>query len=113
MKKMKKWKNISEIRKHFSFEPGDQLEKTRLELKKKLKEFHPDTTNGKFKDSEQQEKYETANSALEFVDKKLSSNLPAGTQALVEVFHDQNTVLQELLSKTQEESALALRQQIF
>jgi len=50
---------------------------------------------------------------LEFVDEILSSNLPAGTQALVEVIHDQNTVLQELISKTQEESALVLKKQNF
>ena len=110
---MKRWNNISEIRKYFSFEPGEQLEKIRSELKNKLKQFHLDTTNGEYKNTEQQENYETANSALEFVDEILSSNLPAGTQALVEVIHDQNTVLQELISKTQEESALVLKKQNF
>ena len=76
----------------------------KFELKNKLKQFHLDTTNGEYKNTEQQENYETANSALEFVDEILPSNLPAGTQALVEVIHDQNTVLQELISRVQTHS---------
>lgn len=63
----KKFSSIEEIKSYFGID-NDTVEDIRKELRKRIKEFHPDTTNGDFKSIEQQERYESLSNAIQFLD---------------------------------------------
>lgn len=69
----KKFSSIEEIKSYFGID-NDTVEDIRKELRKRIKEFHPDTTNGEFKSIEQQERYDNLSNAIQFLDNEGLNN---------------------------------------
>jgi hypothetical protein len=72
------WNSVDQIRSAFGLPPDmTDLREIRRLLRTRLRDIHPDSTDGEFKSAEIEQEFHDTQSAIDFIDRQLTTGLPA------------------------------------